>query len=231
MDCSKKKKEPASAKQSVSKPRNKKKKSLPPGCKPSDAPNYTFNLESSIASNITSHVRSFKCKIDGTPRPQYRSFATTKASPSKVRLTNPSKPNLNSFKSAFSQALQKAQPGLFTLQGKPCTLTIRFYFPRPKKHFIYNSTTSTYTVAPNAPIYIAKVPDLDNCIKLILDALQDVCYKNDFVVAHIDAAKIFDHTQTTWKEGHRGCTIIKIMEIDEGTFQQNCNCLACKMKH
>lgn len=231
MDHSKDKKRSASTNASEAGISNKKKKSLPPGCKPSDSPNYTFNPSSSIESKITLHARSFKCKIDGTPRPLYRNFATTKASASKVRLTNPSKPNLKSFKTSFSQALDKAQPNLFTLQGKPCILTVRFYFPRPKKHFIYNSFTSTYTVAPNAPLFVTKTPDLDNCIKLILDALQDVCYKNDFAVVHLDAAKIFDHTQTTWREGNNGCTIIKITEIDENCFQPDCSCLSCKTKY
>ena len=220
----------ASAKKAKTPKATRKKSSLPPGCKAKDPPNYSFDCNSAVDSKITAHSRSFKCKIDGIPRPQYRSFATTKASPSKVRLSNPSKPNMNSFRNAFTQALQKAHTSIFTLREKPCILTIRFFFPRPKKHFVYNSSTGSYTLAPSAPIYVAKTPDLDNCIKLILDALQEVCYKNDFLVAQIDAAKVYDHTQLTWKQENSGCTIIKISEIDESISQEGCNCLSCKYK-
>jgi len=209
----------------------KKKKQLPPGCKPTDPPNYTFDPKSAIGFQITAHSRFFKCKIDGIPRPQYRSFATTKASPSKVRLSNPSKPNLDSFRKAFSEALLNAHASIFTLQGKPCILTVRFFFPRPKKHFVYNTDSASYTLDPSAPIYVSKKPDLDNCIKLILDALQDVCYKDDLVVAHLDAAKVYDHTQLTWKKDNSGCTIIKVTEIDESNSQLGCSCLSCKTRN
>lgn len=85
-------------------------------------------------------------------------------------------------------------------------------------------------IGPQCSNLCCQTPDLDNCIKLILDALQEVCYKNDFLVAQIDAAKVYDHTQLTWKQENSGCTIIKISEIEESISQDGCNCLSCKYK-
>lgn len=82
-------------------------------------------------------------------------------------------------------------------------------------------------------MYVTKAPDIDNCIKLVMDALQGVCYQNDYDVVHIDAAKIFDHTQLIWQHGQSemGCTIIKISEISEQHLDEDCKCLSCKQKH
>lgn len=205
--------------------------SAPPGTKKGDPPNYTFDTSSSIHYEVTQHSRTFKCKINGVPRPQYRSFAHTRASASKVQMWDPSKKNKNSFQKAFQQALLQANTrNIFSLQNKPCSITVRFFFPRPKNHYNYNYSTGTLTLRHDAPTYVTKVPDLDNCLKLVVDALQKVCYDNDCVVAHIDAAKLFDHTQTTWHEHNSGCTIIKVTEIDETIATPTCKCLSCKTK-
>ena len=212
--------------------KKKKKKTPPPGSRKENPPNYSFDPCSAILSSITSHTRTFKCKIMGIPRPQYRNFATTKASATKVKLHNPSKPNQNSFQKAFTQALQKATQFGFNLEGKTVIITIRFFFPHPKKHYISNSLTKKLHLAANAPVYVTKIPDLDNCVKLVLDALQGVCYNNDSVVAQIDAAKIYDHTQLVWEEGQdqTGCTVLKITQIDQNEFEEGCCCLSCKYK-
>ena len=190
---------------------------------------FSFATGSAVAWTATPHCSTFKCKIDGIPRPQSRSFATTKASNGKVRMFSPSKANQKSFAAAFAKAAETAHATILTDKpGCPVHITVRFFFPRPKKHFTFHQQSGQLVLAPGAPTFVTKTPDIDNCVKLVLDALQDICFKTDCVVAHIDAAKLFDHTQTIWTEAtkDRGCTIIKISKFDE-TFQEDgCTCLS-----
>ena len=221
-------KKAAKAKPHISKRGTKK---VPPGCKKSDIPNYSFDNTSNVQCTITPHATTFKCKINGVPRPQYRTFATTKSDKTKVNLWNVSNPNKESFTKAITQAFQKVNGNPFKLEeGQPVAITVRFYFHHPKKHYMLDNKTGTLCLSPMAPVHVIKTPDIDNCIKLLMDALQGLCCKNDCNIVQIDAAKQFDMTQTVWceKSSKMGCTIIKITQFNENEFDANCNCLSCK---
>ena len=212
----------------------KKTKKTPPGCAPDGPTNYSFDPSSKTMAVETSHCKTFKCKIDGIPRPQYRSFATTRASNKNVALWNVSRPNKESFTTAIQQAMKAANMKPFALaKKKPIAVTLRFFFPHPKHHYLKCPTTGALKLSPTAPVYVTKTPDIDNCTKLVLDALQGTCFANDSVVAHVDAAKQYDMTQLTWTKGqeNKGCTIIKIQEFDEKHFDLGCKCLSCKHSH
>ena len=49
-------------------------------------------------------------------------------------------------------------------------------------------------------IYRTAVPDLDNCIKLVFDALNGIVYKDDSQIAVVCAQKIFGPTNSTYIE-------------------------------
>ena len=117
-------------------------------------------------------------------------------------------------------------------RGMPVAITLRFFFPHPKKHFIKCHQTGLLKLAPNAPVFVTKTPDIDNCIKLVLDALQGICCKNDCEIVHIDAAKQFDMSQRVWttETANKGCTLNKITQVNESNFDSACNCLSCKHK-
>ena len=194
---------------------------------------FSFDAGSAVAWTATEHCSTFKCKINGIPRPQSRSFATTRGNNGKVRMFSPSKANQKSFAAAFAKATETAKATILTDKpGCPVHVTVRFFFPCPKKHFVFHQQTKQLVLSPVAPTFVTKTPDIDNCVKLVLDALQDICFVSDNVVAHIDAAKLFDHTQTLWTEENkdRGCTIIKISKFDENTEEEGCPCLSCKRK-
>jgi len=194
--------------------------------------NCSFNEQSSHAVNVNPHQRSFKCKIDGIPRPQARCFATTTGKSKTVHMINTSKTHSTSFKRAFQSALSKANTEIFLKNKKPVLLTVRFCFPHPKNHCECNSQSKQHILKTNAPICVTKRPDLDNLLKLLLDSLQEVCHDDDCNVVHIDSAKLFDHTQKVCNDSQAdtGSTIIKITEVDESETDATCSCLSCKKK-
>lgn len=197
--------------------------------------NYSFDPNSAVASEKTNHLVSFKCKINGVPRPQARCFAKTFGR-NKPLMFSPSKANQQMFGKAFQSAMSKLNNHkLFTLSGeKAVTIVVKFYFPRPKSHYFYNTNKKQHELSPTAPLFVKKTPDLDNCIKLVIDALQGICYKNDSVVTRIEATKQFDTSQLVWKAGQSestGCTLIKVTEIDDTTFDEKCSCISCQFKN
>ena len=190
---------------------------------------YTFGEAGGTSWTASSHSKSFVCRIDGVPKPQARNFATTKGKNSKVHLWNPSKPLSDSFQKCFKEALQSAgATALFQKTGLPVKLSIKFYFPRPRSHYVYSG--SELVLAQNAPFFVTKTPDLDNLLKLVLDAIQDICYQNDCNVVHIDGAKLWNHCQRVYRSGQadEGYTIIKVLEILDQTYTRECPCLYCK---
>ena len=190
---------------------------------------YSFPSVNQTKFEFTDHLRSFACKISGRPRPQYRNFATTKGSATKVKMFSPSKNNQNSFRSAFQQALQHAPEGLFRCNDNPCAITVKFYFPRPKKHFALRPQGQDWPLKANSPKLFTHAPDVDNCVKLVLDALQGTAFKNDSCVVQITASKLYDHTQLLYRDGvdYVGTTLIKVVEIDPNTAPRDCKCFHC----
>ena len=143
-----------------------------------------------------------------------------------------SKPNQASFQAAFKEAMQKANAE-FKTQGQTSVLvSIKFFFPRPKKHFLLNEHTGNFHLSSLAPTFVTKTPDIDNCVKLVLDALQGIICSNDSEVCEVNATKLFDHTHTVWNDNKTavGRTLIKIAQLDEGTTAKDCTCLSCKQK-
>ena len=56
----------------------------------------------------------------------------------------------------------------------PLCVNLTFYFARPKAHFKTNGQ-----LKPNAPKWHTSKPDRDNCDKLVLDALTNLCLWGD----------------------------------------------------
>jgi Holliday junction resolvase RusA-like endonuclease len=142
---------------------------------------------------------------------------------------SPSKANQNSFRDAFQEALQQAPTGIFRCNGNPCSITVKFYFPCPKHHFIVGPAGKDWPLKANAPKFVTHAPDIDNCVKLVLDALQGTAFQNDSSVIHVTTTKMYDHTQQFYREEtvHVGTTLIKVVEMDPNKPAQNCSCLCC----
>jgi len=184
-------------------------------------------------------MKSFKCKMLGNPKPQCRCCATAKGK-GKVQMINASKANSQSFKKAFKDALNHANKNdLFsfnqtnTNSKNPIKITILFYFPRPKHHCEWNTQGNMLTLSKQSPTYVTRAPGLDNCLKLLLDTLQDVCHSNGIAVAHIESAKLHDPTQKVCQQGQQldGCKLLKVSETNEQHHCTDCTCCSYKCSH
>ena len=69
------------------------------------------------------------------------------------------------------------------LRDVPLSVFIELYFRRPKSHF------KKGTLRTDAPKYVTKTPDVDNCIKFALDALQPKVIADDKIVTKVIAEK------------------------------------------
>ena len=58
------------------------------------------------------------------------------------------------------------------------------HFKRPKKHFKKDGS-----LKPTAPKYVLKRPDIDNCLKFILDSLQPGVIIDDKLVVEVKIVK------------------------------------------
>ena len=63
------------------------------------------------------------------------------------------------------------------IAGKAIRVRVRLFFKRPKSHFKKDGTLKA-----SAPIDILKRPDVDNCLKFILDSLQPAVMIDDKLV-------------------------------------------------
>ena len=69
------------------------------------------------------------------------------------------------------------------LRDVPLAVFIELYFRRPKSHF------KKGVLRTDAPKYVTKTPDVDNCIKFVLDVLQPKVIADDKIVIKVVAEK------------------------------------------
>ena len=70
---------------------------------------------------------------------------------------------------------------------EPIKLTVDFYFDRPKVHF-----NSRGQVKDSASRVHTSRPDIDNCIKLIMDALNKIYWHDDSQICILHAYKRYN---------------------------------------
>ena len=91
------------------------------------------------------------------------------------------------------------------LRDVPLIVFIELYFRRPKSHF------KKGTLRTDAPKYVTKTPDVDNCIKFVLDALQPKVVADDKFVTKVIAEKKWcddataELTVSRVRNGHKSC--------------------------
>ena len=61
--------------------------------------------------------------------------------------------------------VEEQKPAGPAVAGKAVRVRALLYFKRPKAHFKKDGA-----LKPGAPVYVLKRPDVDNCLKFILDA-------------------------------------------------------------
>ena len=82
------------------------------------------------------------------------------------------------------KVLEKQKPVGPAVAGKAIRVHASLHFKRPKSHF-----KKSGNLKPNAPKHILKRPDIDNCLKFILDSLQPHVIIDDKLVVEVKIIK------------------------------------------
>ena len=82
--------------------------------------------------------------------------------------------------------LEEQKPAGPAVAGKAVRVRAHLHFKRPKSHFKKDGS-----LKPGAPTYVLKRPDVDNCLKFILDALQPAVLIDDKLVVEAKIVKMW----------------------------------------
>jgi Holliday junction resolvase RusA-like endonuclease len=77
----------------------------------------------------------------------------------------------------------------------PISMTLEFYVQRPKSH--YRTGKYSHILKDNAPTWHTSRADIDNLVKLVLDALNGVFYKDDSQICHLETIKKYSNKPRT----------------------------------
>ena len=92
--------------------------------------------------------------------------------------------------------------GAFMISGE-------FVFARPKSHF--GTGRNSGKLKPSAPAHHTSKPDVDNILKIILDALQGVIFADDSQCVSVDCRKRY----ATFEEYNRSMVVLEITPLEE----------------
>lgn len=87
---------------------------------------------------------------------------------------------------SVSQAASQVMGGKRLITG-PVSLTVAFYFSRPKSH--YGSGKNAGIVKPSACMHHIQSPDLDKLVRCLGDALTGIIYRDDRQVFALMASR------------------------------------------
>lgn len=82
------------------------------------------------------------------------------------------------------------------LRDVPLLAYIELYFKRPQCHCSFKLLYKKGQLREDAPKYVMKTPDVDNCTKFVLDALQPRVIHDDKFVSKIVVEKLWCETET-----------------------------------
>ena len=164
----------------------------------------------------------FHVLVNGQPRPQSRPVPLTKPKMVKtshrnkkglgsMTMVNPSKPLQVKMKKEIIRHMPANLPTPLFPPDAPLELQAIFKFSRPESHFA-RAPRCAENIKPEfrGLRFVTTVPDLDNCLKFIMDdPLRDTVYEDDRKVVKIEAVKVYDDhgecrgsTEITVKHAH-----------------------------
>ena len=82
--------------------------------------------------------------------------------------------------------IEEQKPAGPAVTDKAVHVRASLHFKRPKKHFKKDGS-----LKPTAPKYVLKRPDIDNCLKFILDSLQPGVIIDDKLVVEVKIVKMW----------------------------------------
>lgn len=142
--------------------------------------------------------------VSGVPRPKgsTRSFRHNRTG--KIITWADNAERLRPWQRAIAVAARAA--GLKPASGS-VDLVVRFYLPRPKRHY------GARGLRPSAPDAHTQKPDLDKLLRAVLDALTGVAYRDDGQVLLIEAMKLWADEEA---EGRGPGVLIRVWQDGEG---------------
>jgi hypothetical protein len=161
-----------------------------------------------------------KVCIEGNPlalqRPRLRKCAGMRDF--RVRaFYNPSKADQVLFREAFrlavhhSEAIHGEQPlrcidadsAVHADSVSVFAVTLHFLFPRPHSHF----HRGTDDLKADAPRHVGNVPDIDNLVKFVLDAINGLVFKDDKQVVEL-------HSEKRYTDSAVGCVFLTLEKLN-----------------
>ncbi len=132
-------------------------------------------------------------RVFGHPKPKgsKRGFVVQKAGerPRAVMVEQAGQP----LKDWMALVNEKAQACAEEAQADPAyqngafEVHIGFYMPRPKNHYRANGE-----IKENAPSWHTKMPDIDKCVRGVLDVLTGPLFRDDSQVAVLSASQTYE---------------------------------------
>jgi Holliday junction resolvase RusA-like endonuclease len=69
-------------------------------------------------------------------------------------------------------------------------VTVHFLFERPKAH--YGTGRNAGVLKDNAPFYVSRTPDIDKCVRALLDPITEMrVWADDSQVVRLNAVKMY----------------------------------------
>ena len=129
--------------------------------------------------------------VDGEPKAQPRPRACRRGNHSDVY--DPG--TADEWKWRVGMMTKQTATSYWEPTNDPIALRVRFYLPRPKKHF-YTTKKRFGELRDDAPRFCTTKPDIDNYVKAVMDAITQThaVWKDDSQVAGIFACKIYADT-------------------------------------
>lgn len=116
--------------------------------------------------------------VPGDPVPQPRPRVSTRGGFARAYV--PATHAVHGYRQAVAAAARAAGAGV---HGEPVEVVIDLVFGRPKSHLRKNGLAKDAPVTPR--------PDLDNCAKAVLDALNGVAWEDDAQVVRLVVSKTY----------------------------------------
>lgn len=127
--------------------------------------------------------------VHGTPAPQGSKRAFNHNG--RVVMIESGHERVRTWREDVKQAALKemSERGAETYTG-PVAVEVRFYLPRLKAH--YRTGKNAHLLRDDAPLYVAKKPDIDKLLRATLDALTAAgVWADDSQVAKVTATKTY----------------------------------------
>jgi len=134
-----------------------------------------------------SSLESVKFFAPGVARPQGSKKAFLNKRTGKPIYVEAS-PHVKEWRSVIAASAGTVWKDRPLIEGKVC-LQLTFCFLRPKNH--YGTGKNAKILKPSAPQDHLKAPDLDKLARAVLDALTNVCYRDDNQVVELELFKLW----------------------------------------